>query len=107
MGRNALWYALLNQKEKVVNILLAACEQGEKQLDINIQDNNGYTALHAISMCQHSKKLTIEYLIQHCKINVKLKDFKNRTASDVAFEYGDYDTAAWLEAMEQSSCNFV
>lgn len=70
-------------------------------LDVmNVQEsNNGWTVLHVASMIGFYQ--IVQFLIQTVKVNVRIKDLKGRTASDIAFEYKHYSLAAWMDMEAQ------
>ncbi|WP_164503859.1 ankyrin repeat domain-containing protein [Rickettsiales endosymbiont of Stachyamoeba lipophora] len=74
--RTALHKAAYYGKFEVVRVLTTA----PKHIDVNIQDNDGWTALHYAVKKGHTE--IAKYLVQHSKANINLKNHKGKIAFD-------------------------
>ena len=73
--------ALKEGKTEAVKLLL----QNDKT-NINLQDNDGYTALMCASL--EGKTEVVKLLLQNDKININLQDESGRTALIYALKFG-------------------
>lgn len=75
-----------------------------KNIDINLQDKNGNAALHllALEYYGYENKKLLEKFLSYDKININLKNTKNKTALDLAEDERNYPIADSLRSFINS-----
>ncbi|MES9822823.1 MAG: ankyrin repeat domain-containing protein [Candidatus Thiodiazotropha endolucinida] len=95
----------MNFDKRLINSVKAANASAVKHLvektdvDVNYQDKDGMTALHWAAA--YKARPCLRILVNCGKCNYLLKDKKDRSASELAFEYGrDYAVGRLLMKKE-------
>ena len=87
INRNLLMYAKKGDKEKVLELL------NNNSIDINFQNENGWSALHFA--CEEGNLKIVDILIK-AKINVNLLTFEKKTALHLSAKKGYFDISKLL-----------
>jgi ankyrin repeat protein len=105
-GSTALHFAANTGRPDVVALLL---QQDQIRDNINIIDQSGMTALHALAMANSRTSMRIDslYLLLDHGIDLFAVDLQGRTAYQVAKEHGNYAVALALYHAMRKRLDFV
>ena len=91
-------------------LLMLACQRGHiniirllmqfskhKDIDLNAQDNNGYTALMIVCEAEEEHKHIVQLLLTNSRIDLNARDKYGRTAYDIACQQGHEKIAQKLK----------
>jgi len=104
-GSTALHFAANTGRSDVISALL---QQDDIRDNINIIDQAGMTALHALAMANSRIEMRIDslYLLLDYGIDLFARDFQGRTAYQIAKENGNYAVALVLCHAMRHGINF-
>ena len=63
----------------------------KQDININIQDNYGWTTGTLMFACLHNKKEIVKMLLNQKQIDVNLTNLRNESARDIAFDRSYYE----------------
>jgi ankyrin repeat protein len=105
-GSTALHFAANTGRSDVLSLLL---QQDDIKSHINIVDQFGMTALHALAMASSRTDMRIDCLYQLLDYGIDLfaEDLQGRTAYQIAKEYGNYAVALALHHAMRNNSDFI